>query len=112
MLGNLAAAFNNCKILHDKIYRDLTELDFQEVINNTTGCRSKLYNIQNLCKKLDRFARRKKIITQDYAQFIEIDYTEEETDRIPYSNDEIAFLWKLEGNLIVDILLILLYSRI
>lgn len=33
--GNLASAFSNCKILHDRIYRDLTDLDFQEVINNT-----------------------------------------------------------------------------
>ena len=110
MLGNLAAAFNNCAILHDRIYADLTDLDFQEVINNTKGCRSKLYNIQNINKKLDRFALRKKIIQTGYAQFIEIDIQEDETSRVPYSYKEIAFLWTKRGELISDILLILLYS--
>lgn len=110
MLGNLAAAFNNCKILHDRIYRDLTELDFQEVINNTKGKRSKIYNIQNLCRKLDKFALRKNIIEKSYAQFIEIDIEEDETHRKPYNYEEIAFLWTLQGNLLVDILLVLLYS--
>lgn len=108
--GNLASAFSNCKALHNRIYKDLTDLDFQEVINNTKGCRSKLYNIQNLCKRLDKFALRKKIINESYAQFIEIDFTEEETSRKPYTNTEIAFLWTLEGDIFVDILLVLLYS--
>ena len=108
--GNLKAAFQNCKILHDRIYRDLTKLDFQEVINNTKGCRSKLYNIQNLCKKLDEFALEKNIIDKAYAQFIKIDLDEEETHRKPYSYDEIDLLWKNQGNLITDILIILLYT--
>lgn len=111
MPGNLAAAFNNCAILHDKIYADLTDLDFQEVINNTKGCRTKLYNIQNLNKKLDKFALRKKVIQTGYAQFIEIDVQEDETPRVPYSYKEVEFLWTKQGNLIADILLVLLYSR-
>lgn len=109
-VGNLAAAFNNSKELHNRVYSSLKKLDFQKIINNTSGCRSKIYNLQNLYKKLDEYALEMDIITKDYARYIKIDIEEDLTNRHPYSYSEIKFLWSLEGNQDVDILLILLYS--
>lgn len=109
-MGNLQSAFKNSKILHDRIYSSLKTLDFQKVINTTKGCRSKIYNLQNLYKKLDLYACEMEIIDKNYAQYIEIDIEEDETNRHPYTYDEIKFLWTLQGTQDIDILLILLYS--
>lgn len=108
--GNLLSAYNNSKDLHDKIYCDLRKINFESQINSVDGKRSKLYNMRNLYNKLDQYALEMGIIQTSYAQFIAIDCDEEETSRIPYSFEEIEFLWTLEGNQDIDILLCLLYN--
>lgn len=109
-MGNLAAAFNNSKKLHDKLYRNLRKVDFEQTINSTIGKRSKLYNMRNLYVKLDEYAYEKNIIDKCYANKVHVDCEEDNTNRHPYSYDEIKFLWTMQGNRDVDILLILLYS--
>lgn len=74
------------------------------------GRRSKLYNMRNLFVKLDEYAYEKNIIDKCYANKVHIDYEEDNTNRCPYSYDEIKFLWSLEGQQDIDILLVLLYS--
>lgn len=108
-MGNLQAAFNNSKSLHDRIYSTLKKLDFEKVINSTKGCKSKIYNLQNLYHKLDEYASEFDVISKSNSQYIKIDIDEDETSRHVYTYDEINFLWSMEGNLYVDILLILLY---
>lgn len=109
-MGNLAAAFNNSKKLHDKLYRNLRKVDFEQTINSTVGKRSKLYNMRNLYVKLDEYAYEKNIIDKCYADKVHVDCEEDNTNRHPYSYEEIKFLWTMQGNRDVDILLILLYT--
>ncbi len=108
--ASLASAYNNSKPLHNRIYSSLTKLDFENVINNSSGKRSKLANMRNLYVKLDEYAHDKKIIHDCYAHEISIDYEAENSSRHPYTNKEIEFLWTQEDDQDVDILLTLLYS--
>lgn len=109
-MGNLAAAFNNSKNLHDKLYRNLRKFDFEQTINVTVGKRSKLYNMRNLYVKLDEYAYEKNIIDKCYANKVHVDCEEDNTNRHPYSYKEIEFLWTMESTQDVDIILVLLYS--
>lgn len=108
--GNMSSAFSNSKKLHDRIYSTLRKIDFETVINETNGCRTKLYNMRNLYIKLDEYAYEKNIIDKCYADKVHVDYEENETGRHPYTYKEIEFLWSLEAEKDVDILLVLLYN--
>lgn len=107
--GCLQSAFNNSVELHDRIFSTLRRLDFQKVINTTEGSKSKKYDLQNLYHRLDEYAEEMEIVNKTYSKFVNIDVEEDETNRHVYTYDEIKFLWSMEGNFYVDILLILLY---
>lgn len=106
----LKTAYNNSKILHNKIYSRLRTIDFETTISSMENKRSTLYCMRNLYVKLDGYSYQKNIIDKKYADEINIECEENITSRHPYTYNEIDFLWSMKGNQDVDILLILLYS--
>ena len=54
----LLAASKRFKPLWNKRYNTLKKIDFQKIINNTTGKRTKLVDMRNLIMKLDEYALR------------------------------------------------------
>lgn len=106
----LLAAANHFKSLWEKQYNSLKLDDFQQVLNETPGKKTKLVDMRNLIMKLDDYAFGQDIIQKGYGEQINLEYEESDTIRSPYSYEVIEKIWNHEGELIADIDLILLYS--
>lgn len=107
---SLTRAFKLYSSLYNKIYATLRKEDFQRIINSTEGKRTKLFGMKNLILKLDEYALENDIIDKGYGRLLTIEPDESSSNRTPFSYEEIETIWKNEGNLYADILLILLYT--
>lgn len=108
-MGLLAAA-QKFKPLWNKKYSSITKNEFQQIIYNTEGKKTKLTDMRNLIIKLDKYALGEDIIVKGYGNLLETAYEQSENCRIPYTYEDIEKIWQHEGNLIADIQLILLYT--
>lgn len=66
----LLTAFNNCKDLHDRVYKDLRASDFNEHLKNCEKSPSSQRQMINLFINLDKFAAEEDIIEKQYSQFV------------------------------------------
>lgn len=106
----LLAAFQKFKPLWNKQYSSLKKMDFQKVINQTIGKKTKLVDMRNLIVKLDKYALGEDIISRGYGKLLDIEYDVSTSTRTPFTYEAIEKIWKHESNLIADILLILLHT--
>lgn len=106
----LIAAAKKYETLWDKQYSSLKLNDFQQIIYATEGKKTKLIDMRNLIIKMDEYALGEDIITKGYGSLLKVEYEESSSKRRPYSYDTIEKIWQYEGELIADIILILLYS--
>lgn len=106
----LIAASKKFELLWNERYSSLKKDDFQDIIFATEGKKTKIVDMRNLICKLDNYALEADIINKGYGQLLDVEYEDPDTERVPFTYGEINTLWELEGNLIVDILLILLYT--
>lgn len=108
----LSGSYKRAKKLWNKKYIELRKADFKLVIDdckNEVGT-SKLNHIISFFRALDDYAIEDGVIQKGYAQFLDFVEEDVEEEKVPYSTEEIKTIWKYEGYLIADILLILLYS--
>lgn len=108
----LSGSYKRSKKLWNRKYKELRKSDFKLIIDdckNDVGT-SKLNHIISFFRTLDEYALEQGIIQKGYAQFLDFVDEEVEKEKIPYTTEEIQTIWKYEGYLIADILLILLYS--
>ena len=106
----LLAAVKKFKPLWSRKYSSITKNEFQQIINKTEGKKTKLVDMRNLIIKLDDYALGEDIIMKGYGSLLEIEYEQSEHQRSPYTYEVIDKIWQHEGELIADILIILLYS--
>ena len=106
----LLAAVKKFKPLWNRKYAAIKLHDFQQIIYNTEGKKTKIVDMRNLIIKLDEYALGQDIITKGYGSLLKIEYEETIDKRSPYTYDVIEKIWQHEGELIADILLILLYT--
>lgn len=66
----MITAFNNCRNLYDKVYKDLRASDFNEHLKNSGKGSSPQRQMVNLFTNLDKFALEEDIIEKGYSQFI------------------------------------------
>lgn len=112
----MITAFNNCKPLYDKVYKDLKTSDFQEFLNNCGKGYDPLKQIVNLFKNMDNYALQEDIITKSYSQHIKINNTKlTKKSKTIYTYEQIQYLWNIKPTdykeeFVKDILLIALYT--
>ena len=106
----LMAAMNKFKTLWDREYASITKNEFQQIIYNTEGKKTKIVDMRNLIIKLDKYALGEDIIDKGYGSLLEIEYEKSSSKRSPYTYDVIERIWNYRGTLIADILLVLLYT--
>lgn len=107
----LLAAAKKFKSLYDKQYVSLRKKDFQSIMDDTEGGKTKKVDMRNLIMKLDKYAKEEEIITTGYGELLEVKYKKTASNRAPYSYEAINKIWEHEGGLIADIQLILLHTR-
>lgn len=105
----LRAAFNHCKPLSDKSYRDIKAFQMQEVIDNCGRGYATQAAIKNLWNHLDKFALELDVITRCYSDLLTSAATPP-TSRVPFTDAEVNLLWEHQTEPWVDTVLIFLYS--
>lgn len=104
------AAYKSFKDLHDMKFADIKAYHIEPVIKNLEGSESKKRHMVTLLSLMYKYALKMEITTVDRSKNINIGKVKEKKDQIIYSELEIKRLWKDQGNLVADALLILIYS--
>lgn len=104
------AAFKNCKILHNKIYADITLDDMQNCLDNCTLKEASIELMHSLLRQMGKFAEPRELCKKDYAQFLMMPSAEGDEHGDPFTNEELEILWKNKDNEICEFILIMCYS--
>lgn len=105
----LRAAFNYISSLSPMQYKSIKAYQMQETIDRCGKSASTQASIKNLWGHLDRFAIEMDIITRSYSPLL-TSAPIPETNRLPFTTEEVARLWEHQNEPWVDAVLILIYS--
>ena len=106
---SLKSAYKHCKALYRMKYRDIRSFHMQDTIDNCGKSYSTQGAIKALWAHLDRFALELDIINKSYAQLTAAAPVPE-TSKRPFTDDEVAAIWKSQNQKWVDSVLVFLYS--
>lgn len=104
------AAFKNSAILHDKIFRELTQENLQDVIDNCTLKYASKELIVLLFHQMFAYAKRYDILTQDYSEYVIIKTEDDDTPGVPFSEIERKILWDNKEDEVVAFIIIMCLS--
>lgn len=104
------AAFNNCSSLHGKIFADLRHDDLQAVLDTCTLKHSSLELILSLFHQIYAYADIYELTDKDYSAHIKIKKEDDDEHGEPFSDSELATLWKNADDDVIELLLIMCYS--
>ena len=107
--NSLKSAFKHCSKYYGTKYRALRSYQMQDCIDGCGYGYSTQAAIKNLFGHLDRFAFECDIIEKMYSQLTSAAPIPD-TNRTPFTPDQIEALWKISGEPWVDSVLIFLYT--
>jgi integrase len=102
-------AFKHCADLHNTKYRDIKAYHMQDVIDNCGKGYATQLSIKNLFYHLDRFALELDLIDRSYSS-LTTTASAEETNKKPFTEEEIKRLWEMQDVPWVDSVLMFLYT--
>lgn len=106
---NLKSAYKHIRCLENMKYNDIRSFHMQDCIDNCGYGYSTQWAIKNLWRHLDKFAFELDIIRKRYSEILTADSVPE-TNRIPFTDEEVEQLWKAENEPWVDSVLVFLYT--
>jgi len=101
-------SFNKTTSLHNMKYKDIKTYQMQEVVD-LSGKHSNQNKVKNLFNHLDKFALEFDIITKCYSSLVTIEAAPE-TNKTPFTDEEVDKLWAIKEQAWVDSILVFLYS--
>lgn len=104
------AAFNNCKVLHERKFLELRKADLQEVIDDCPLKHSSLELIVTLFKGMYSYAIQNDIIEKDYSKYVSINIADDDECGVPFSQAAIETLWKNKHQKNVGMILLMIYT--
>lgn len=109
-VNNYRSTYKHCSPIYDKVFRDLKKTHLQAVIDKIEAP-SMAETTKFLFGKLYTFAIENDIVEKDYSKFVKLPKKPPAKKKIPFTNEEIAYLWE-NINFIkyADFTLILLYT--
>jgi integrase len=107
--GSLKSAFKHCKALYRMRYRDIKAYHMQDIIDGCGKGYSTQWAIKNLFGHLDKFGLEMDVINKGYTQLTTAAPIPE-TSKKPFTDEEVAALWKSQNQEWVDSVLVFLYS--
>lgn len=105
----LKSAFKHCAKLYKTKYKDIRAYQMQETIDNCGCGYSTQSAIKNLWGHLDRFALELDLVSRCYSELLTSEPVPD-TTKEPFTEDEIASLWKIQNEPWVDSVLVFLYT--
>ena len=109
-MNSSRAAFGNCKALHDRIFKELRYNDLQRVVDECPLKHASLELIVTLFKQMYRYADIQDYVDKNYAAYVTITKKDDDERGVPFSEDELATLWKHKEDPVVGFILIMCYS--
>lgn len=113
---NYKVSFNHLKELHDRKIDTIKLADvqpyFDELMAQGTG-KGKMNNMKIVLNAIFKYAMKYDWIEKNYAEFIEFKETINENDKrtkVPYSKDQIKNLFKHDNDIIVQSILVMIYT--
>lgn len=103
-------AFKNCESLHPLLFCNVRKQEMQNVLDECTLGYSSLCNLKKLFSQLYRYAIENDITEKNYAQFVTIHSEDDNEKGEPFSQEELALLWKHKEDNTVQMILIMIYS--
>ncbi|MCD8023319.1 MAG: integrase [Lachnospiraceae bacterium] len=103
-------AYNNCKALHDRPFRELQLADLQKCLDECTLKKASLENIMCMLKQLYKFAEPRELCVRNYAQFLTLPDAEDDEHGVPFTDEELRTLWQHSGDVNAEMVLIMCYS--
>lgn len=108
-VSSLKAAYKHCINLHKLKYREIKVVHMQECIDGCGKGASTQWAIKNLFNHLDRYALELDIIDKGYSQLTTAEAIPP-TSKVPFTDDEVATIWKAQNKEWVDSVLFFLYT--
>lgn len=108
-VSSLKSAFKHCSRVHKMKYRDIKKAIMQDCIDNCGKSYSTQWAIKNLFHHLDRYALELEIIEKDFARLTTAEAIPP-TSKVPFTDDEVAAIWKAQNEEWVDSVLFFLYT--
>lgn len=112
-INSYRSAWKHLEAISDFPIKKIKTEALQQIIDDCKLSSSSQLNIKCVMNGCFEYALQNDIVDRNYAQFVQIEYTEAVIDRIPYTPKEIEQLWQLvrtEDLLAAKIVLILLYT--
>lgn len=108
-LATLKSAYKHTKPIWNMKYKDIKSFHMQDCIDNCGRSASTQAQIKALFGHLDNFALEIDLINKAYSQLISAE-TQPESDKKPFTDEEIKILWERKDELWIDTVLIFLYT--
>lgn len=109
-MDSTRAAFKNSSALHDLEFTSITYAQLQAVVDDCPLKHASLENIRTLFKGMYAYAVKYGLAEKDPSRYVEIKIPDDDEHGIPFTDEEISILWNHKGDLIAQILLVMIYS--
>ena len=106
---SMFSAYHHCKSVHGMKYQDIKSYHMQECIDNCGRGYSTQRNIKNLLNHLDKFALELDLVSRTYSNLL-VTEKAPESDKKPFTEEEIKKVWQMAETPWVDSIIVLLYS--
>ncbi len=107
--GSLNSAFNHTSKYKKMKYKDIKSFHMQDCIDNCGKGYSTQWTIKNLFGQLDKFALEIDVINKSYSVLTTAEPIPE-TNKKPFTDEEVDAVWKIKDKPWVDSVLVFLYS--
>lgn len=109
--GGYNMAYKRSESLHDMKFVDIRKAHMQKVIDDCDKSYGTKKKIKVLYNQLYKFALENDIAVKDYSSFVELGEDKGESNRKPFTSDEINKLWEHVDRMeYIDTILIMIYS--
>lgn len=108
--SSLQAAYGHCAALYGVKYRNIRAYHIQSVMDSCNKGYSTQAKIKGLFYHLDKFAYELDIIDKMYSTLTSVSIPQPETNRTPFTAEQIKDLWAISNEPYVDTVLIYIYT--
>lgn len=108
--GGLQASFKQFASLHNKAFSNIKYAELQEVVNNMEGSKSKRDAAVNLIKQMWKFGEKYELCQKDISVHLKSNKADDTVHGEAFTEEEIKTLWKHQGDPIIEMVLIMIYS--
>lgn len=109
-MRSTSVAYKNCKVLHDKIFRDLRYQDLQDVVDSCPLKHSSLELIVSLFRQMYAYADIYELCDKDYSAHVKIKKPDDDESGVPFTDNDLKKMWENQKDQTVEMLLIMCYS--